>query len=147
VDAVIDRLVAIGRLEAAPGGLRVPGHEARLTVAQQVARTALLDRLDAQGWEPDPLQAVAEVSEADEDLLGALVREGELVPIEGGERAISRATLARAVEALATLPQPFTAAQARDALGTSRRWALPLLEALDQAGVTRREGDLRHLRP
>jgi selenocysteine-specific elongation factor len=31
----------------------------------------------------------------------------------------------------------------REALGTSRKYALPLLEWFDQRGVTRREGDLR----
>jgi selenocysteine-specific elongation factor len=31
----------------------------------------------------------------------------------------------------------------REALGTSRKYAVPLLEWFDQQGVTRREGDLR----
>jgi len=39
---------------------------------------------------------------------------------------------------LAALPRPFTAAQARQALGTTRRVAIPLLEFLDRAGVTER---------
>ena len=43
---------------------------------------------------------------------------------------------AAATEVLAGLEQPFTAAQARQALGTTRRTAIPLLEYLDSAGVT-----------
>ncbi|GAA0411943.1 translation elongation factor [Acrocarpospora corrugata] len=39
---------------------------------------------------------------------------------------------------LAGLPQPFTAADARAALGTSRRVVIPLLEHLDRMGLTRR---------
>jgi selenocysteine-specific elongation factor len=39
---------------------------------------------------------------------------------------------------LATLPQPFTVSQARIALDTTRRVAVPLLEHLDSRGVTRR---------
>jgi selenocysteine-specific elongation factor len=35
----------------------------------------------------------------------------------------------------------------RQALGTSRRIAIPLLERLDKDGVTRRDGDRRVLRP
>ena len=31
----------------------------------------------------------------------------------------------------------------REALGTSRKFALPLLEWFDHRGITRREGDLR----
>jgi selenocysteine-specific elongation factor len=44
---------------------------------------------------------------------------------------------------LAGLPQPFTAAEARLALGTTRRTAIPLLEYLDRAGVTERLPDDR----
>lgn len=39
--------------------------------------------------------------------------------------------------------QSFTAAQARDALETTRRVAVPLLERLDEARFTRRTGDTR----
>jgi selenocysteine-specific elongation factor len=54
---------------------------------------------------------------------------------------------AKAAEVLATLPQPFTTAQARQALGTTRRVAIPLLEYLDRAGVTQRlPDDRRQLR-
>jgi len=52
-----------------------------------------------------------------------------------------------AARLLAGLPQPFTTSQARQALGTSRRVAIPLLEYLDRARVTERlPGDLRRLR-
>jgi selenocysteine-specific elongation factor len=48
---------------------------------------------------------------------------------------------------LAGLPQPFTTSQARQALRTSRRVAIPLLEHLDRVRVTERlPGDLRRVR-
>jgi selenocysteine-specific elongation factor len=50
-----------------------------------------------------------------------------------------------AVDRLSGLPQPFTASQARQALGTSRRVALPLLDLLDRRGLTRRLPDDRRL--
>ena len=49
----------------------------------------------------------------------------------------------RAARILAGLPQPFTAAEARQALGTSRRVVIPLLEWLDRKGITRRLADDR----
>src|SRR5690349_5270317 len=53
----------------------------------------------------------------------------------------------RAAGVLAGLPQPFTTAEARRALGTTRRVAIPLLEYLDRAGVTQRlPDDRRRLR-
>jgi selenocysteine-specific elongation factor len=53
----------------------------------------------------------------------------------------------QAAAVLAGLPQPFTTAQARQALETTRRVAIPLLEYLDRAGVTvRLPDDRRRLR-
>ncbi|HET9871821.1 MAG TPA: selenocysteine-specific translation elongation factor [Propionibacteriaceae bacterium] len=43
---------------------------------------------------------------------------------------------ALAMRVLAVLPQPFTTSQARQALGTTRRVAIPLLEHLDRRGWT-----------
>jgi len=55
---------------------------------------------------------------------------------------------ALAARVLARLPQPFTTAQARQALGTTRRVAIPLLEYLDASGATERlPDDRRKLRP
>ena len=50
---------------------------------------------------------------------------------------------AQASKTLAELPQPFTASQARQRLGTTRRVVLPLLDYLDRTGRTRRLPDDR----
>jgi len=53
---------------------------------------------------------------------------------------------AQAMRVLAGLPQPFTLSAARQALGTTRRVAVPLLEHLDSRGWTRRvDGGLREV--
>ena len=55
---------------------------------------------------------------------------------------------ALAVQQLRVLPQPFTAGQARAALDTTRRVAIPLLEYLDRAGLTERvDGTRRTVTP
>jgi len=46
------------------------------------------------------------------------------------------------VSAFATQPG-LTVAEIRDLLGTTRKFAIPICEYLDRAGITRREGDLR----
>jgi selenocysteine-specific elongation factor len=48
-----------------------------------------------------------------------------------------------AAEILRSLTQPFTISQARQALGTSRRVAVPLLEHLDRLGLTERVDEQR----
>ncbi|MFB9570146.1 SelB C-terminal domain-containing protein, partial [Saccharopolyspora hordei] len=59
-----------------------------------------------------------------------------LVLLPGAEQA--------ALDRLATLPEPFTLSQARRALGTSRRVAVPLLELLAREGRTERLADGTH---
>ena len=72
---------------------------------------------------------------------GLLLRVSEQVVLAPDARA-------RAAEVLAALPQPFTTAEARQALGTTRRVAIPLLEYLDRAGITQRlPDDRRRVRP
>jgi selenocysteine-specific elongation factor len=55
---------------------------------------------------------------------------------------------AAAARLLGGLPQPFTTAQARQVLASTRRVVIPLLEYLDRARVTQRlPDDRRRLRP
>jgi selenocysteine-specific elongation factor len=56
---------------------------------------------------------------------------------------VARAADGAGPAAPARLPQPFTAAGARQALQTTRRVVIPLLEWLDRKGITRRLADDR----
>jgi selenocysteine-specific elongation factor len=72
--------------------------------------------------------------------LAAAVRSGQLVRIaDGVHLAPGVAEVAR--RRLAEIPQPFTLSQARQAWGTSRRVAVPLMEWLDAQGITVRLPD------
>jgi selenocysteine-specific elongation factor len=74
--------------------------------------------------------------------VGAAVRAGLVIQL--AENVILRADAPqRAVAVLAGLPQPFTVSEARKAMDTSRRVAVPLLELLDRRGVTRHLPDDR----
>ncbi|MCV6981575.1 SelB C-terminal domain-containing protein [Mycolicibacterium pulveris] len=72
--------------------------------------------------------------------LAAAVRAKRLTRIAEGV-VLGADACDRAAEVLATLTQPFTVAEARRALNTTRRVAVPLLEHLDARGVTRRAAD------
>ncbi|EGD56835.1 selenocysteine-specific translation elongation factor [Gordonia neofelifaecis] len=69
--------------------------------------------------------------------LAAAQRAGRLLRLSDAV-VVLPASPALAMRELARLPQPFTTSQARQALGTSRRVAVPLLEHLDSRGWTRR---------
>jgi len=74
--------------------------------------------------------------------IGAAARAGLLLRVTE-QIVLAPGAEAEAARALARLPQPFTAAEARQALGTTRRVAIPLLEYLDRAGLTLRLPDDR----
>lgn len=69
--------------------------------------------------------------------IAAAVATGQLIRLKDGVLLLPTAP-ALAMRVLAGLPQPFTTSEARVALGTTRRVAIPLLEHLDGRGWTRR---------
>jgi selenocysteine-specific elongation factor len=73
----------------------------------------------------------------------AAVRAGRLVRL-APDVVLLPGTVSRSVTRLAGLPQPFTVSEARDALGTTRKVVVPLLEHLALRGRTRRTADGRH---
>ncbi len=77
--------------------------------------------------------------------LAFLIRTKRVIAL--GDKAVLFASALQAAEnaVLNHLDQhgPATASDLRQALGTSRRIAMPLLEGMDQKGLTKRDGDLR----
>jgi hypothetical protein len=104
---------------------------------------AVEERLRAAGFEPPPDEEVGTPEE-----LAALRAHGRAVRL-GRDRHIHPDALAAVrerVEAAIARDGAITIAGLRDELGTSRRHAQALLEALDAARVTLRRGDERVLR-
>jgi selenocysteine-specific elongation factor len=80
------------------------------------------------------------------NLIDATVRTGALVRISP-KLVHTAAIVARAVEAIGEAgAEGIPVSALRERLGTSRRFAVPLVEHLDRTGVTRRSGDVRILR-
>ncbi|MEU0078999.1 selenocysteine-specific translation elongation factor [Micromonospora tulbaghiae] len=120
-----------GLVTAAPQG----------TLPDPVARA--VDRVRAE-YGDRPFQAPEAHHLADLGLgpreIGAAVRAGALLKLAENVVLLPGAP-DDAVRVLAGLPQPFTLSAARQALGTTRRVAVPLLELLDRRGATRRLPD------
>jgi selenocysteine-specific elongation factor len=81
------------------------------------------------------------------DLFDVCVAEGHLVYIAEDIylHVEVEAEMRRLVQDKIAEGKGLTVAEIRDLLGTTRKYAVPLCEYLDRAGVTRREGDLRVL--
>ena len=81
------------------------------------------------------------------ELIKAVCADGRLVRVSP-DVVITPAFLARAEEVVKDRAGPpgITVSGFREALGTSRKYALPILEFFDARGLTRRQGDYRVLR-
>jgi selenocysteine-specific elongation factor len=79
-------------------------------------------------------------------VIDAAVRSGALVRVSA-DLVLTPELLGRA-EAIVREAggSGITVSALRERLGTSRKYAVPLLEHLDRTGVTRRSGDLRYAR-
>lgn len=135
IGALVAEVIRRAGLEAADGVVRPPGHRADLGPAEagvaEVERRLKANPFDAP--EADDLRALRlgarELAVAEK--AGRVLRLGDGV-------VVSPRTPAQAMRLLAGLDQPFTTSQARQALGTTRRVVIPLLEHLDSRGWTRR---------
>ncbi|MEZ0074271.1 selenocysteine-specific translation elongation factor [Planotetraspora sp. GP83] len=122
--------VADGRIVSGPSDLPPP-------VARAVQRLA--PELSAHPFLAPEAVRLAELGLGPRELAAA-VRAGALLRIADGIVLLPGADV-RAAALLARLPQPFTVSEARTALKTSRRVAVPLLEHLDRKGITERVDD------
>lgn len=143
----LDALVRVRRIVADGPGVRSPDHVVALDPASARARGALLAALADEPFRPPALGAAASAAGASAALVRELESAGDLVRL-GPDLAVPPPTLDLAVDRLraaAAAEGPLTAARAKEILGTSRKYALPLLEELDRRGRTRRTGDLREV--
>jgi selenocysteine-specific elongation factor len=128
--------------QAGPGATPQPGLPGPVSRAVQTLRADLA----ASPFRAPEAGRLRELG-LDRKMLAAAERAGLLLRL-GPEIVLAPGADAAAAEVLAGLPQPFTTAQARQALDTTRRVAIPLLEYLDRAAVTQRlPDDRRMLRP
>jgi selenocysteine-specific elongation factor len=97
-----------------------------------------------RGGEPTP-PTVAELAGLGfgRSAIDAAVRTGALVRISP-DLVLTPSFVDRAIEAIRDAGDAgITVSALRERIGTSRKFAVPLLEHLDRTGVTRRSGDLR----
>jgi selenocysteine-specific elongation factor len=151
-DAVLD--VATERGVAVVSGGQVGHPEAASTAkaAQADAGDALLAEIRKQGLQPSTVSELAEAAGVDPNVarnaLTQLVLDKSVVRL-GPEMHFDADAIAGADKAIRerlASGNGATAAELRDALGVTRKHAIPLLEYFDAQGLTRRDDDLRYLR-
>ncbi|PQE01794.1 selenocysteine-specific translation elongation factor [Mycobacterium sp. EPG1] len=123
-------------LEVADGRVRRPGGQLPERVEKAVR--VLEDRLAAEPFRAPDADELAELALGTKELAAA-VRAGRLTKIADGV-VLGPDAVARAADVLRGVAQPFTVAEAKRALETTRRVAVPLLELLDSQRITSKSG-------
>jgi selenocysteine-specific elongation factor len=130
---LLAELVAACGLRAEAGRVSRPDTAPALGAAERSLR--LVDqRLARNPFDAPERSELAELGLGVRELAVA-ARTGRVLRL-APDLVVAPDALERAASVLRALPQPFTTSQARQALGTTRRVAVPLLERLDAAGLT-----------
>ncbi len=139
---VVARLSEDGAFTDEAGQVRLPQHEAAPSEEQTRLVERYIVRLRSDPFSPPTGE------EPDEDLLAMLVDQGRVVRVSDVVvyDAAAYREVVDAVMAAIRENGKINVGQVRDRFNTSRKYALALLEHLDQQRITRRVGDDRVLR-
>jgi selenocysteine-specific elongation factor len=143
---LVARAIAEGHLAENGEFLARPGHRITFTPQQQARVDALLAAFRRQPATPPSM--ADSLTMVDAEVLSALMHQGALVRLSEDVlllRETYDAMVAGIVEHIRTKGS-MTVAQVRDQFGTSRKYALALMERLDELKITKRVGDERVLR-
>ncbi len=149
-EAVEKALLARGAYVIAEEEARLPGRE-ELGGPERDLSLRIAEVFRKRGLDPPSPGEVAELlrhrPKVIEGLIGYLVKKGPLVRLPGGW-VISREVVEEVARRLRASGKPsFDVGEFKAMFGLTRRLAIPLLEHLDSAKVTRRVGDRREILP
>jgi selenocysteine-specific elongation factor len=139
---LVDRLLGAGGLTVSEGRVRLAGPTTGLPDAVRSAIAELRAELARRPFAAPEAHRLAELGLGTKQLAAA-VRAGELLKIADGIYLAPGAEH-DAIARLRGLPSPFTLSQARQALDTTRRVAVPIMEYLTRRGISRLLPDGTH---
>jgi len=129
------------------------GHKDALSPADQTLLDEMLAEFEAGAFQPPELATLRCRTPRNEkrlrELIDLALARGQLVRIADGLWLHARRweELVTRVAQVLRGGKPITVAEIRTLLNSSRKFVVPIVERLDAAGVTRRQGDLRVLGP
>ena len=141
-DSAVKQLSAEGVLNESGPTVHLPGHQLKLTPEQQKKIDSYIKALSSSPFSPPPEVTI------EPELLSILIGQRKVVKVADNVVFTADAydnMVQRIIEHIKAHKQ-ITVAEVRDLLQTSRKYALALMEYLDNQKITRRVGDGRVLR-
>jgi selenocysteine-specific elongation factor len=140
--SIVDDLVQRDTIARSGSFLRIPSHRAEVVPGELERLTAAV----AAGEPTPPTMSELQRNGFARETIESAVRSGALVRI-APDLILTPAFVERAVDIVREAKDAgITVGEVRARLGTSRKYAVPLMEHLDRTGATRRSGDLRFAR-
>ena len=144
IDPILDRFVDDGLLARTTTAVAVPSHEGPGPELDPMMRR-VVEAISDEPAQPPTIKELADRG-IGRDAVDAAARAGHVVRV-APDLVFLPSVIERAEAIVADARETgITVSAFREALGTSRKFAVPLLGWFDQRGITRREGDLRYPR-
>jgi selenocysteine-specific elongation factor len=150
-DKVIDLLIRRGSIKGADGRVGNPGFEGTMGERHRQIGDVILKTLLDAGYAPPSYDETAQPYEREKKVFkqtfDALAGEGRIILLAPSAiiHAVHYDNALAVFKELAGKQAEVTLAEFRDALGTSRKYAVALLEHFDRKGITKKTGDARKL--
>jgi selenocysteine-specific elongation factor len=131
--------------------IRLKSFSTVLSQAEETLKTKIFDLLQKNEFQPPSKEELSQSLKLEQkhlsDILKLMVKEGSLIRISDSMYLASSAynKMIAALKNFYGRKPEMTVAEFRDLLGTTRKYALPILEYLDSNKTTLRVGDVRKL--
>lgn len=149
-DGILELGVRMERIDVQQDRVRIAGYEVPLGLKEKQMYQEILNQYQKAGFQPPNIQDLQALYKGQDKMLQgilSLLKEREwLIEVEDGI-LFAKETIDQTPHLLSELsgPEGFTVAEFRDRVGTSRKYALALLEYLDRVKWTKRVEDRRVL--
>lgn len=143
----VEYLLAAGKLIQKENFLALPEHRPQLAEKQSPLAQKILKKFEDNRLTPPTKGELLEENPDYQKILIYLLQQGKLVELKEGILYIKEdlEEITQKIKKFISSNGPSTVSQIREHLNITRKYAVPILEKLDELGITRREGDKRVL--
>lgn len=149
----LNRWINDGLFETSGNIVKRKGFEIKLSKGQQDVSDKIIKLYDEASWSPPSINEVISTFPSNRDkeisqMILKLISDGKLIKLSE-ELYMTKEWVEQAIKLLKKHfenHQELTASEFRNMLGTTRKYAIPLLEYIDSIKITKRQADgVRHL--
>lgn len=143
----VEYLLAAGKLIQKENFLALPEHRPQLAEKQSPLAQKILKKFEENKFSPPTKSELFEENPDYQKILIYLLQQGKLVELREGILYTKEdfEKITQKIKEFISSNGPSTVSQIREHLNITRKYAVPILEKLDELGITRREGDKRVL--